>query len=97
VLLSLATDLIDGRVDATVANRVRWGGGRLSLAISLSHFPKLEPKLELHGSKCNADLSEGSLDALWSQTHQASESLALNIPSLVARDSPDDIGKEYWW
>jgi hypothetical protein len=26
VLLSLATDLIDGRVDATVANRVRWGG-----------------------------------------------------------------------
>jgi hypothetical protein len=34
------------------------------------------------------------LGALWTQTRQALESLALSIPPSVAHDSPDDIAKE---
>jgi hypothetical protein len=60
----------------------------------LSHFPELETKLELLGFRRNANLIEGQLDALWTETHRASESLALSIPSSVARDSPDDTGEE---
>jgi hypothetical protein len=63
-LLSSAVDLIEGHVDAAVANRVHWGA-RLALITALSHFPKLEPKFELFGSRYNADLTEGQLDALW--------------------------------
>jgi hypothetical protein len=69
-------------------------GARLVLVASLSHFPKLEPELELLGSGCNADLTEGQLDTLWTQTRQASESLALSIPPSAAHNSPDDIGEE---
>jgi hypothetical protein len=53
----------------------------------------LELELELLGSGHNADLIEGQLDALWARTHQASESLALSITPLVARDSPGDTGE----
>jgi hypothetical protein len=67
---------------------------RLALIAALSHFPELEIELELLGSRCNTNLIEGKLDALWTQTCQASESLSLSIPSSVARDSPDDAGEE---
>jgi hypothetical protein len=69
-------------------------GVRLALTAALSHFPKLVTEMELVGSERNADLTKSQLDALWTQTRQASESLALSIPPSVARDSPDDIGKE---
>jgi hypothetical protein len=69
-------------------------GGQLALITAFSHFPELETEEELLASRHNADLIEGQLDALWTQTRQASESLVLSIPPSVARDSPDDIGKE---
>jgi hypothetical protein len=57
------------------------------LTVALSYFPELETELELLWSKCNTDLTEGQLDAIWTQTHEASESLTSSIPLLVARDS----------
>jgi propanediol utilization protein len=66
----------------------------LALITALSHFLELETELELLGSGRNVHLTEGQLDALWTQTRQALESLALGIPPSVAHDSPDDIGEE---
>jgi hypothetical protein len=40
-------------------------GGQSALTATLSHFPKLEIELELHGSRRNTDLTEGQLDTLW--------------------------------
>jgi hypothetical protein len=73
---------------------MRSAGGQLALTSACSHFPELVIEMELLGSWHNADLTEGQLDALWAHTHQASKSLALSIPLLVACDSPDDIGEE---
>jgi hypothetical protein len=86
--LSLAVELIEDSVDATVAYRVRWGT-RSALAVALLHFSELETELELLGSSHNADLTEDQVDALWTQARQASESLSSFIPLSVARDSPD--------
>jgi hypothetical protein len=60
------------------------------LNTTLSHVPELETELELLGSRCITDLIEGQLDALWTQMHWASESIALCIPPPVAHDSPYD-------
>jgi hypothetical protein len=70
------------------------GGGRLTLAAALSRFPELELELELLGSGHNADLMEGQLDALWTQTRQASESLLSSLPSSVACRPPDGVREE---
>jgi hypothetical protein len=87
--LSSAADLIEGRVDAAVANGVHWEA-RLALTTTLSHFPELE----LLGSRHNADFIEGQLDAILTQTPQASKSLAFSIPLSVVHDSPDVTGEE---
>jgi hypothetical protein len=94
VSLSSATDLIEGRVNATATNKVHGGGGGLALTTALSHFPELEPEVELLGYGCNADLTKGQLDAHWTQTHQASESLSLRIPPSLVCNSPDGTGGE---
>jgi hypothetical protein len=49
VSLSLATDLIEGHVNATATSGVHWGA-QLALTTALSHLPELEPELELLGS-----------------------------------------------
>jgi hypothetical protein len=74
--LSSAADLINGRIDAMTTNGVCLEGARLALTAILSHFPELETELDLLGSGRNVDLIESKLDALWTQTCQASESLA---------------------
>jgi hypothetical protein len=61
--LSSAAKLIEGHVNAAATNGVRYGA-RLALTTTLSHFPKLETKLELLESECNADLTKGQLDAI---------------------------------
>jgi hypothetical protein len=92
VSLSSVVDLIEGHIDDAATNKVCWG--RSVLTATLPHFPKLQTELKLLGSRHNADLTEGQLDALWTQMCQASESLALSIPPSVACDSPDDTRKE---
>jgi hypothetical protein len=61
------------------------------MVIVLSHFPDLETELELLKSGRGADLSNDQVDALWPLVSMASDSLALLVPSSLARNSPDDL------
>jgi hypothetical protein len=45
------------------------------LVAILSHYPKLEPELELIGSGRDADLSDDRVDALWPLVSVGSDSL----------------------
>jgi hypothetical protein len=47
------------------------------LPTAMSHFAELGVELELPGSRRNADLSEDSVDALWTRVHPTSDLLAL--------------------
>jgi hypothetical protein len=95
VALSSTVDLIKVHVDAASANGVHWVA-QLALTTILSPFPKLEPELEFLGSGYNADLMEGQLEAFWTWTHQALESLLLRVPPSIARSPPDGTGEDYW-
>jgi hypothetical protein len=55
-------------------------GAQLVLTVALSYFPKLEDELDLLGPGYNADLSSDVMETLWTQIHQASESLSSCIP-----------------
>jgi hypothetical protein len=63
------------------------------LVTALSHFSKLKSTLELLGSRHNVDLIDDLADALWPLVDAASDSLALLIPSSVARDPPNGTGE----
>jgi hypothetical protein len=93
VSLPSVANLIKGRIDVVAANRVHWGA-RLALTAALSHFPELEPELELHVSRYNADLTEGRVDAFWTRMHQASESLSSRVLLPVTRSPPDGTEEE---
>jgi hypothetical protein len=56
--LSMAAELLEGWVDATTANGVRWGT-QSALVSALSHFPVLEAEREMHGSNRNAAVIGG--------------------------------------
>jgi hypothetical protein len=64
---------------------------RSALVTILPHFPDLEPELELLGFGHEADLSDDCLGALWPLASVASDSLVSLVPSLLARDPPDDV------
>jgi hypothetical protein len=85
----MVAELLRGQVDVVVANRVRWGT-QSTLIAALSHFPELEAKLELLGSRSNAVQMEVQVDALWTLARSAWDSLALYILPSVARCPPDD-------
>jgi hypothetical protein len=74
VALSPSTVLIEVHVDAVAINRVHWGAW-LALTTILSHFPELGSELELLGSEYNADLMKDEMEAFWTRTSWASESL----------------------
>jgi hypothetical protein len=80
---SRAVKLFEDRIDATVANGVRWGT-RSVLVAALSHISELNPKSELLGSGCNANLTEDQMDALWTRARVALDSLVSHVPSSVA-------------
>jgi hypothetical protein len=84
--LSSVVELLEGYIDATPANGVRWGTWSV-LAATLSHFSELG--LELLGSGRSADLTEDQVDALWTQVHPALDLLASHVPSSVACGPPD--------
>jgi hypothetical protein len=73
-------------------SEVHWGGS--TLITVLTHFPELEPELELFGSGYYADLLVGQLEIFWTWTCHASESLSSWIPPSVARSPPDGVGEE---
>jgi hypothetical protein len=62
--LSMVAELLEGRIDITVANGVHQGT-RSVLVAALSHFPELKSELDLLGSEWNADLIDDQEDALW--------------------------------
>jgi hypothetical protein len=66
VSLSSVAELLEGCIDFTAANRVRWGTQSVLVA-ALLHFPELGTELRLLGSGCNADLVEHQVDALLTQ------------------------------
>jgi hypothetical protein len=86
--LSSVVELLEGYIDVTPANGVRWGTWSV-LAATLSHFSELGLELELLGSGHSADLTEDQVDALWTQVHPASDLLASHVPPSVARGPPD--------
>jgi hypothetical protein len=45
----MATELLEGRIDAAAANRVRWGT-QFALVAALSYFLELKSELKLLGS-----------------------------------------------
>jgi hypothetical protein len=90
--LSMVAELLKGWIDTADTNGVHWGT-QSALFAALLHFPELKTELELHGSGWNADLTEDQMDALWPLVSTALDSRALLVPSLVARDPPDDAGE----
>jgi hypothetical protein len=89
--LSTTAELLEGRVDDVATNGVHWGT-RSALVAALSHFPVLEGKLEMLGSKCNADLREDQMGAHWIQVRPASDSLALLVLPSFACGPFDGMG-----
>jgi hypothetical protein len=63
------------------------------LVNALFHFSELNSELELLESGRNMDLTEDQANALWTLMCTASDSLASNIPSSVARSPPDGAGE----
>jgi hypothetical protein len=53
--MSMTVELFEGWIDAAVANGVRCGS-RSMLVAAVLHFPELKTKLEVLGSRRNADL-----------------------------------------
>jgi hypothetical protein len=87
--LSMAEEVVENRINTVTANGVR-RGTRSTLVVALSYFPKLKSKLELLGSRWNADLSDDQADALWPLVSMASDSLVSLVPSSFACDPLDD-------
>jgi hypothetical protein len=83
---------LKSRIDIAVASRVRWGS-RSALAITVSHFPKLDINLEVLGSRRSARLTQDEVDALWSRVCIAVNSLASHVPSSIAHNPPDSAGE----
>jgi hypothetical protein len=87
-----AVELLKGRIDVVATNSVCWGS-RSVLVAAMSHFPELKTELEVLRSGCSSDLTEDKSDALWIRVHVASDSLASHVPSLGARNPPNDVGE----
>jgi hypothetical protein len=87
--LAMVAEEVENRINTMTANGV-WWGTRYALVAVMSHFPELEPKLELLGYGRDADLSDDQVDAIWPLVSIASDLLVSLIPSLLARGPPDD-------
>jgi hypothetical protein len=90
--LSAVVELLEGLVDTTAANGVRWVT-RSALVAALSHFLELETELELLMSGHNADLIGDQAYALWTRVHAASDLLVSHVSPSVARSPPDSAGE----
>jgi hypothetical protein len=64
VPLSLAAELLEGRIDVVATNGLCWST-QSALAAILSHFVELGTELELLGSGHIADPTKDQVDALW--------------------------------
>jgi hypothetical protein len=69
-------------------------GARQTLTAVSSHFLEQDSELELLGSRYKADLTTDKMEALFSQTHCASESLSSRVPPSAACSPPNDAREE---
>jgi hypothetical protein len=90
--VSTAAEVLDGRIDATTANMVRWGT-HSALVATVSHFLELKTEVEVFGSGCNADLSEDEVDAFWTWVRATVDLLVSYVPSSVAHNPPGGAGE----
>jgi hypothetical protein len=90
--LSTVVELLEGWIDTAATNGVRWGT-RSALVAALSRFLELNSKLVLLRSRHNADLIDYLVDSLWTRVRIASDLLASHVPSSVARNPSDGVGK----
>jgi hypothetical protein len=74
--MSTVAELLEGWIDATAANGVRWGF-HFALVAAVLLFPQLKTELEV-------------LKSLWIQVRVASDSLASHVPSLISSNPLDD-------
>jgi hypothetical protein len=86
--LSMVIELLEGQINTAVAHKVCWGTQSVLFA-TLLHFPKLKYKLEVHGSRCNADPIEYQADALWTRVPAASDSLVSHVLPSITYSPPD--------
>jgi hypothetical protein len=62
--MSMAAELLKGRIDTAAANGV-YCGSRSTLVANVLHFLELKTELEVLRSGCSADLIEDEVDVLW--------------------------------
>jgi hypothetical protein len=62
--MSMAAELLKGRIDTAAANGV-YCGSRSTLVAAVLHFLELKTELEVLRSGCSADLIEDEVDVLW--------------------------------
>jgi hypothetical protein len=87
--LAWVPEEVENRINMAAANGVR-SETRSTLVVVLSHFPKLELKLELLRFRRDADQSDDRADALWPLVSMASDSLTSLVPSSLVHNPPDD-------
>jgi hypothetical protein len=87
--LAWVPEEVENRINTAAANGVR-SETRSTLVVVLSHFPKLELKLELLRFRRDADQSDDRADALWPLVSMASDSLTSLVPSSLVHNPPDD-------
>jgi hypothetical protein len=62
--LAMVVEQVENQINTAAANGVRWWT-RSALVAILSHFPELEPELDLLGSGRDAKLSDDQVGAPW--------------------------------
>jgi hypothetical protein len=90
--MSVVTEQLEGSIDVTATNRVRWGSHSALVAMVL-HFPELDADLEVLGSRHNAGLTKDEINPLRSRVRAAVDLLSSHVPSSVARSPPDSAGE----
>jgi hypothetical protein len=90
--LPAVAELLVGRIDTVAAKEVHWGS-RSMLVAAISHFPELDVDLKVLGSSRSVGLTEDEVDALWSLVRTAVDLLTSHVPSSVAHNPHDGVGK----
>jgi hypothetical protein len=90
--MSTVVELLKDCIDPAATNGVHCVS-RFALVAPVSHFPELKTDLEVLGFGRIVDLTKDEADALWTWVRAASNLLASYVPSSIARNPPDGMGR----